>query len=265
VQNIQPTGIFQCKIFSQQEYSSAKYSVSREISAQNIQSVGRFQYNISVWEIFIQQRYSSTKCSVGRDIPVQNIQPTGMFQPKYSVNRNMPVQNIQSTGIFQYKIYPRLFRLFAGQGNVFHGSGRLLQSLHHVLFHFFRVAFQLFLPYVCVYMYVCVCVGKEGRKEGRIFTNDVQEGYAGQRVRKDIREGRTEERKKGRKEERKEGRKIGREEERKEGRKRGWKEGRKGERKEGRKEGRKAGRQAGRKEGRYLVMRSRFRLDASSA
>ena len=57
------------QIFSQQKYSSAKYSVSKE--------------------------YSSTKNSVSRNIPVQNIQSV----------RNMPVQNIQLAEIFQYKIF----------------------------------------------------------------------------------------------------------------------------------------------------------------
>jgi hypothetical protein len=46
VQNNQSVGIFQYKIFSQSGYSSTKYSVSRDIPVQNIQTVGIFQYKI---------------------------------------------------------------------------------------------------------------------------------------------------------------------------------------------------------------------------
>jgi hypothetical protein len=52
-------------MFSQQGYSSIKYSVSKDISVQNIQPPGIFQYKISS-----QQEYSYTKCSGSRDIPV---------------------------------------------------------------------------------------------------------------------------------------------------------------------------------------------------
>jgi hypothetical protein len=44
VQNIHSAGIFQYKIFSQQEYSSINDSFSRNIPVQNIQSAGIFQY-----------------------------------------------------------------------------------------------------------------------------------------------------------------------------------------------------------------------------
>jgi hypothetical protein len=62
-------------IFSEQGYSSARYSVNRDIPVQKIQSVGIFQY-----EIFSRQRHSGTKHA----IPVK----------KHSVTR-----------IFQYQIY----------------------------------------------------------------------------------------------------------------------------------------------------------------
>ena len=58
-------GIFQYKIFSQEGYFGTKYSVSRDISVQNIQSVGIY------------------------------IRSVGIFL----------VQNIQSVGIFQHKIF----------------------------------------------------------------------------------------------------------------------------------------------------------------
>jgi hypothetical protein len=38
--------MFQLKIFSQYEYFSTKYSVSRNIPVRNIQSVGIFQYKM---------------------------------------------------------------------------------------------------------------------------------------------------------------------------------------------------------------------------
>jgi hypothetical protein len=89
-------------IFSQQGYSSTKYSVSKGIPVQNIKSVGIFQY----------------KYSVSKGIPVQNIQSVGIFQYKYSVSKDISVQNIQTVGIilvqilsqqeysiFQYKIF----------------------------------------------------------------------------------------------------------------------------------------------------------------
>jgi hypothetical protein len=107
--------IFQYKVFSQYGYSSTKYSVSRDIPVQNIQSVRIFQY-----KVFSQYGYSSTKYSVSRDIPVQSIQsvPVRIFQykifsqyqygyssTKYSVSisTDIPVQNIQSVRIFQYE------------------------------------------------------------------------------------------------------------------------------------------------------------------
>jgi hypothetical protein len=80
VHNIQPVGIFQCKIFSQQGYSNTNYSASRDNTLQNIQPVG----NIPVQNI-----------QPGGNIPVHNIQPGG----------NIPVQNIQPVGICQYKIF----------------------------------------------------------------------------------------------------------------------------------------------------------------
>jgi hypothetical protein len=99
VQNIQSVEIFQCKIYSQHEYSSAKYAVSKDIPVQNMQSVRIFQY-----KIFSQQTYSSTKYSVSRNIPVQNMQSAEIFQckicsqqkcssAKYSVSKDIPVQN----------------------------------------------------------------------------------------------------------------------------------------------------------------------------
>ena len=42
-------GISQQKIFSQKGYSSRKYSASKVIPEQNIQSVGIFQYEIFSW------------------------------------------------------------------------------------------------------------------------------------------------------------------------------------------------------------------------
>jgi hypothetical protein len=44
--NQQAVGIFQCKICSQYGYFSSKYSARRDISVQNIQPVGIFQYKI---------------------------------------------------------------------------------------------------------------------------------------------------------------------------------------------------------------------------
>jgi hypothetical protein len=73
VQNIQSAGLVQYKLFSQQGYSSTKYSVSRISPVQNIQSVGIFQY-----KLFNQQGCSSTKYSVSRMIPGQNIQSVGV-------------------------------------------------------------------------------------------------------------------------------------------------------------------------------------------
>jgi hypothetical protein len=83
---MQSAEIFQYTIFSQQEYSSAKcsvsrdiakYLVSRDIPVHNIRLVGILQYTI-----FSQQKYSSAKCSVSRNIPVQNVQSVGIFQYK---------------------------------------------------------------------------------------------------------------------------------------------------------------------------------------
>jgi hypothetical protein len=65
---------------------------------QNIQSVRIFQYTI-----FSQQGYSSTKYSVSRDIPVQIFIQCGYFRTKYlasvgipvlyAVSRDIPVHN----------------------------------------------------------------------------------------------------------------------------------------------------------------------------
>jgi hypothetical protein len=63
-------GIFQHKMLSQQGYSSAKCSVSRNVSAVNICS---------------QQGYSSTTFSFRRDIPVQNVPSVGALQ--YEIRR----------------------------------------------------------------------------------------------------------------------------------------------------------------------------------
>jgi hypothetical protein len=68
VQNSQSAGIFQCKIVSQQGYSSTKYAVSRDIPLQNSQSAGIFHY-----KIVSQQGYSGTKYAVSRDISLQNM------------------------------------------------------------------------------------------------------------------------------------------------------------------------------------------------
>jgi hypothetical protein len=81
-------------MFIHQEYVSKKYS-------KNIPSVRIFQYKISS-----QQEYSSAKYSVGRNILVQNIQTVGEYSSaKYSLGRNIAIQNIHSAGIFQFKIF----------------------------------------------------------------------------------------------------------------------------------------------------------------
>jgi hypothetical protein len=108
-------GILQYNIFRQQEYCSTKYSVRRNISAQNIQPVGIFQYNISVqniqavgifqYKIFSQEEYFSTKYSVRRNISVQNCQSVGIFQYKIFSPWEWFKQNIQSVGIFRYKTF----------------------------------------------------------------------------------------------------------------------------------------------------------------
>jgi hypothetical protein len=58
-----------------------------------------------LYNTFSQQGYSSTKYSASKDIPVQNIQSARMFQYKNSVSKDIPVQNIQPARIFQYKIF----------------------------------------------------------------------------------------------------------------------------------------------------------------
>jgi hypothetical protein len=72
VQTMQSAGLFQYKMFSQQDHACAKYAVSRDVPVQNIQilvqnmqSVGTFQY-----KTFSQQDHSCAKYAVSRDVPV---------------------------------------------------------------------------------------------------------------------------------------------------------------------------------------------------
>jgi uncharacterized protein YjdB len=66
-----------------------------------------FQY-----KIFSQQGHSSTKYSVSRDIPVQNIQSAGTFQYKIFSQSDTPGQNIQSAGTFQYTLFSLVMAVF---------------------------------------------------------------------------------------------------------------------------------------------------------
>jgi hypothetical protein len=64
VRNMQPVRVFQCEIFSQCGYFSAKYAASAGISVRNIQPVRILQY----------------KYAVSTDVPVHNIQSVRAFQ-----------------------------------------------------------------------------------------------------------------------------------------------------------------------------------------
>jgi hypothetical protein len=70
--------IFQYKTFSQEGYSSTKYSARKNMPVQNVYSV---------------------------EIPAQDIQPPRIFQYKIFSHTDIPVQNIQSLRIFQYNIF----------------------------------------------------------------------------------------------------------------------------------------------------------------
>jgi hypothetical protein len=76
VQNIQSRRIFQYTIFSQEGYSSLKYSARKDIPAQKSQSGGIFQY-----KIFSQEEYSCIQkvSQEGYSVPVQNSQSGGIF------------------------------------------------------------------------------------------------------------------------------------------------------------------------------------------
>ena len=94
--------------YSRQGCCISKYLVSKDIRAQNDESVGTFHF-----KIFSQQGYPSTKFSVSRDIPVQNVQSVGTFQRSVSEDFkykmfsqwDSPVQNIPTDGTFQWTIF----------------------------------------------------------------------------------------------------------------------------------------------------------------